>query len=551
MELPLGISALPGQTGASGTDIGHASSSLDNRSQAAAALAHSANAAADSHSVVKSASELPTSVAAVAVPIQNASSRTIQRKAITIKPLPQAAASPKAPVSVPAIPRYSQPQIETDFGSATMPPRSQVRRASTFLNRTSTPSAPLQPAASFAASMTPVLDSSASLGANIVQLQLSLRNLKGSDLLSPAHPLAILSCSADAGQGGALSWTELGRTECRASSMNPSFHQKIIVWLPKLEAVDNHDHMMRVDVYHVHNAAAAGFEPSALTARSSYLGGVCFSTRSIVESLPTDEDSFFDNVSLFFQIVRSNTATSSILPPIHMQTPQEFNVMLAATPTPFCILTCSPVASNKPALEQYSDVPMRSKYPRSSADDCATPSSSLLSTLDYRDALVINQSISAYSYSFSSSFAAFARAHCAGRMLLMSDWVALKVTILELVQLARERPTQFYALSADGQQPISVMFSCCLYSLAEQRKARGGSIDEMDFPDVFTVISALAEGIANKALTISAAEAAAFQVRYSADSLEVAVQRELQMLLSRPLAATDASYSPSFASQSS
>ena len=136
-------------------------------------------------------------------------------------------------------------------------------------------------------------------------------------------------------------------------------------------------------------------------------------------------------------------------------------------------------------------------------------------------------------------------------MLLMSDWVALKVTILELVQLARERPAQFYAFSTDGQQPISVMFSCCLYSLAEQRKARGGSIDEMDFPDVFTVISALAEGISDKALTISAAEAAAFQARYNADSLEVAVQRELQMLLSRPLAATDASYSPSFASQSS
>jgi hypothetical protein len=48
----------------------------------------------------------------------------------------------------------------------------------------------------------------------ILQIQLSLRNIKGSDIISLAHPLAIISCASGTPHGSAQHWQELGRTEC-------------------------------------------------------------------------------------------------------------------------------------------------------------------------------------------------------------------------------------------------------------------------------------------------------------------------------------------------
>ena len=417
----------------------------------------------------------------------------------------------------------------------------RVQRASTFLSRGTTPTATAPPAVSFGLPMLPMSHSSASDATNFVQLQLSLRNLKRNDSLSPTDPLAIISCAADTPQSGVFCWSELGRTECKASSINPNFHQKVIVCLPKLDSVDTKHDMLRVDVYDTNGASAAVFNPSDSAGRVSYLGGICFSTRSIVEILPSNSDSFFDNVSFFFQLVGASSVISGTLPLLQMQTPQEFNVMLAATSTPFCIITCCPIASNTLSLEHYNEVQMSSKYGRNLIGH-TEPCTCLLSTVNTRDALVINQSISSYSYSFSSLSSAFAKCHCAGRLLLLNDWDALRVIMLELVQLAREVPAQFYAFSGDGQQPISCMFNCCLYGLCDRFQKISASAeipDLQEFPDVFNVISALTEGITNQARTICASDAEAFRSRYCADSLDEAARREVQMLLSRPYAATD------------
>lgn len=97
----------------------------------------------------------------------------------------------------------------------------------------------------------------------------------------------------------------------------------------------------------------------------------------------------------------------------------------------------------------------------------------------------------------------------------MNDWSALRVTMLELLQLAREEPSQFYAFSSHGLQPISCMFNSCLYSLSDRVKQTSTSadnIDTLDFPDVFTVISALSEGIAARAHKLPEGDALALRV---------------------------------------
>jgi hypothetical protein len=120
--------------------------------------------------------------------------------------------------------------------------------------------------------------------------------------------------------------------------------------------------------------------------------------------------------------------------------------------------------------------------------------------------------------------------------------------MLELVHLARHHPFHFYGFSAHGEQPLSCLFDACLYGLAHRAAAACDTQvtrhtrDAPSFPDVFSVIAALGQGIAAQAQRISPAEAAALRARYTADSLEVAADRELQMLLSRPSARTDASY---------
>ena len=129
-----------------------------------------------------------------------------------------------------------------------------------------------------------------------------------------------------------------------------------------------------------------------------------------------------------------------------------------------------------------------------------------------------------------------------------NDWDTLRVTMLELVHLARHHPFHFYGFSAHGEQPLSCLFDACLYGLAHRAAAACDTQvtrhtrDAPSFPDVFSVIAALGQGIAAQAQRISPAEAAALRARYTADSLEVAADRELQMLLSRPSARTDASY---------
>jgi hypothetical protein len=217
--------------------------------------------------------------------------------------------------------------------------------------------------------------------------------------------------------------------------------------------------------------------------------------------------------------------------------------MLAATPTPFCILKCSPVSSNQSSLEAVNHVQAASKYPRSNAHGITKKSStSLLSSLDRRDATVITQSIAAYGYSFSHLYPAFSKAHRAGRLLITSDWSALRVVMLELLQLAREQPAEFYAFSAHGLQPLSCLFNSCLYALGDRLKETNptaDAIDTQDLPDVFSVIAALNDGITAQSLKLTEADAASFCARYRADSLSVAVQREVQMLISRPYAATD------------
>ena len=67
-------------------------------------------------------------------------------------------------------------------------------------------------------------------------------------------------------------------------------------------------------------------------------------------------------------------------------------------------------------------------------------------------------------------------------------------------------------------------------------------LDKDSLPDVFNVVQALVQGLFAHAQKISAGEAAAFMARYEADSLEKAVSREVQMLLSRPYSMTDGTY---------
>lgn len=284
----------------------------------------------------------------------------------------------------------AQLQVQTDGGGSPLPPRGRIQRAATFLHGASSPQL---------CSGTGMTEMSFSNnGTIIVQFQLSFRNLKGSDVALIADPLAIVSCAPGTPHGGGRCWAELGRTECKANSTNPNFHHKIIVSLPR-QICDTEDELMRVDVYDLSKAAAvaASFDPLACSP-SCYLGGVCCSARSIVQLLPIDADAFTHPISLFFELVGSNSALSGSLPHMLVQTPQEFNVMLAATPTPFCILQCCPVASNQSSFESYNNVQIASKYPHTSYATAQTCSTSLLNTLDRRDALVMTQSIAAYAY---------------------------------------------------------------------------------------------------------------------------------------------------------
>jgi hypothetical protein len=435
---------------------------------------------------------------------------------------------------------------------ATAPPRSlqpkvQIDAPGGLAQVHPVPSPPLRPpppaANLFSGAETTPFSASAEYS-SIVQLQLSFRNLKGGDLLSLADPLAIISCSAGSAQAG-YGWTELGRTECKINSTNPNFHQKVIVGLPKLESQADGE-MLRVDVYDVDAGAAVGFDPLASAAIASHLGGICFSALSVAQLLPSDSDAFTEPISLFFRLSSSSSCVPGSLPPLQAQAPREFNVMLAASSTPFCVITCCPVASNHSSFEYNSATQITSKYPRTSVS-LEAPSTRLLDTLKHRDSLVIQQSIAAYASSFSSSFPAFAKTHHAGRMLLMNNWGVLRVAMSELVDLARQHPGQFYSFSAHGQQPLSCMFNSCLYALADRIKANHtmtATFDTRDFPDVFAVVAALTQGVAALAKDISEAEAAAFQTRYCSNSLEEAVEREVQMLLSRPFAATDSTFVP-------
>jgi hypothetical protein len=476
---------------------------------------------------------------------KDASTPAAQRRALAIRPLPQPApalrlpASTSEPVSTgspgntlaAAPPRLLQPKVQIDApGGLT-----QVQPVPSSSLRPPAPAANL-----FSGAETTTPFSASAEYSSIVQLQLSFRNLKGGDLLSLADPLAIISCSAGSLQRG---WTELGRTECKINSTNPNFHQKVIVSLPKLESQADGE-MMRVDVYDLDDGTAVDFDPLASAATASHLGGICFSAFSVAQILPSDSSTFTDPISLFFKLSSSSSAPSGTLPPLQAQAPREFNVMLAASATPFCVMTCCPVASNHSSFDYNNATQITSKYVRTSASLEAS-STRLLDTLKDRDALVIQQSIAAYASSFSSSFPAFAKTHLAGRMLLMNNWGVLRVAISELVDLARQHPVQFYSFNAHGQQPLSCMFNSCLYALADRIKANHNStaaFDTRDFPDVFTVVAALTQGVMALAKNISDAEAAAFQTRYCSNSLEVAVEREVQMLLSRPFAATDSTY---------
>ena len=467
-----------------------------------------------------------------------------QRRPLAIRPLPQPAASLRLPAST------SEPVSMGNPGNtlAAAPPRLlqpkvQIDAPGGLTHVHPVPSSSLRPPAPaaklFSGAETTPFSASAEYS-SIVQLQLSFRNLKGGDLLSLADPLAIISCSAGSVQGG---WTELGRTERKMNSTNPNFHQKVIVGLPKLDSQADGE-MMRVDVYDLDDVAAVSFDPLASTAPASHLGGICFSALSVAQILPSDSSAFTDPISLFFKLSSSSSVLSGALPPLQPQAPREFNIMLAASATPFCVITCCPVASNHSSFEYINATQITSKYPRASVT-VEAPSTRLLDTLKDRDSLVIQQSIAAYASSFSSSFPAFAKTHLAGRMLLMNNWGVLRVAMSELVDLARQHPVQFYSFSSHGQQPLSLMFNSCLYALAHRIKANHNStatFDTRDFPDVFAVVAALTQGVMALAKNISDAEAAAFQTRYCSDSLEVAVEREVQMLLSRPFAATDSTY---------
>jgi hypothetical protein len=382
---------LPGQSGGSPAVVASDLPSFD----AAAERATSATiSTSEPDSVAASQSKSPGVIASnMPLPIPtgqaNAATPPAKRKTFAIKPLPQAASALlRATPSATPPPNPAQLQVQTDGGGTPLPPRGRIQRAATFLHRASSPQL---------CSGTELTELSvSSTTTSIVQFQLSFRNIKAIDVALLADPLAIVSCASGTPQGGARCWAELGRTECKANSTNPNFHHKIIVSLPRQDSATE-DELLRVDVYDLGKAAVAGFDPSACSP-SCYLGGVCFSARSIVQRLPSDTEAFTDPISLFFELIGSSSALSGSLPHILVQTPQEFNVMLAATPTPFCILQCCPVASNQSSFESYNSVQIASKYPRSSYANMKKCSTSVLSTLDRRDALVMTQSIAAYSY---------------------------------------------------------------------------------------------------------------------------------------------------------
>ena len=480
-----------------------------------------------------------------------------------IKPLPapQPLAAPKAAATAAAeaASRSSQPQSDTGVGGNPTQSRSRAQQASVPLPLYATPAAQSPSSRRERISTGTELLSATSVGSAAacnVQLQLSFRNLRDSDILSFSDPIAIVSSALVPPQGGVLSWSEVGRTECKSNSINPNFSQKIIVALPLGAAQDGEasqsarvgDALLRVDVFDMDDSLknAAVFNPS--TDSSDYLGGFCFSSRSIATRFLDESDAPPSAISFFFHAGLPSSASAGPLPPLQPQAPQEFNFMLAATPTPFCILSCRSLELSQSSFGLDLNAPepsAHSKYPRTAADDLEPRSTSVLHVLTDRDAMIIQQSIAAYAYSFSSTSPAFVKAHRAGRMLYTSDWGALKAALFELVHLARDRPSQFYGLSVHGEQPLSCMFNSCLYSLTDRVKgsqAAPPTADVQAFPDVFTVVAALREGIAAQARSISSAEAAAMQARYCAESLEVACDREVQMLLSRPYVATDASY---------
>ncbi len=204
-----------------------------------------------------------------------------KRKTYAIKPLPQGfVQQPSAPVQLRAaqsasvVPSYNCSRPQPDITSQPSPPRGQIQRAATFLHRAPAPQS------SSGAEMTVLADNdSTSNSTSIVQFQLSFRNIRARDTLSLAEPLAIVSCASGTPQGS-MHWGELGRTERKASCTNPNFNHKIIVSLPK-QVSETDDDVLRVDVYDLGGANVAVFDPLS-SSNASYLGGACFSARSIV-----------------------------------------------------------------------------------------------------------------------------------------------------------------------------------------------------------------------------------------------------------------------------
>ena len=335
----------------------------------------------------------------------------------------------------------------------------------------------------------------------MLQLQLSFRNLNDSDVLSFSDPIAIVFHAVVPHHGSPV-WSEVGRTECKHNSMNPNFSQKVIIAVhptPALEENEPGSGLLRVDVFDMddHRVQPAQFDP--FKDACDWMGGLCISERSITLRMFGEAEKL-SKLSLFANMSRVGRIASGALPSLPAQSPLEFNFMLASTPTAFCILTCCLVESDQDSPFQPLEAlesSAQSKYPRTIEDRLEPRTAGVLHVLTDRDALIIQQvpplpfasccvlrvcsllhcwfpyterpcppalqSIAAYTYSSTSP--AFVKSHRAARLLFMSDWAALKVTMMELVHLAREWPHYFYGFrSVHRLCEAVVRSSACLKS---------------------------------------------------------------------------------------
>jgi len=326
----------------------------------------------------------------------------VQRKKMRMKPLPQLITATAATVPAAASSLSPQRQVERPSDSRAETPAQVIWAPAA--KPTYAPPGRLSPTAGRSAPSSKhrlgpgaeieLVTASDAPHTRMLQLQLSFRNLNDSDVLSFSDPIAIVYQAVVPHQGSPV-WSEVGRTECKHNSTNPNFSQKVLISVHLKQALEEKEPgagMLRVDVFDMddHRIQPAQFNP--FKDACEYMGGICISERSITLRMFGDAEPL-STVSLFANVSRVGNLASGALPPLPLQSPLEFNFMLATTSTTFCILTCRLVEQGETSFDQL-EVPepsAQSKYPRTIEDGLEPRTADVLHVLTDRDALIIQQ----------------------------------------------------------------------------------------------------------------------------------------------------------------